>query len=347
MKKYIALTTLVISLGAGAQNIQLPAPNPERASISVTEALATRHSVREYSDAELSEQELSDLCWAACGVTRDANHRTAPTAMNRKEIRLYAFTAQGAYEYLAAENILAQVATGDHRALIANGQDFVAKAPVSLVMVIDFERFGKMDERSKMMGCVDAGNVSENINLYCQSVGLCTVPRATMDTEGIKKLLNLSDQQLPIMNNPVGKPVTDGKGKKRVYDEKIDPMTQIDNAIAEAKRSGKHVICQVGGNWCKWCLRFADFITTDKEIAEQIDANYVYIHVNYSNKSPKALLERLGNPGRFGYPVMVVLDTEGKILHTQDSSFLESGEGYSKKKVQRFLKTWAPSSLYK
>lgn len=57
-----------------------------------------------------------------------------------------------------------------------------------------------------MMGCVDAGNVSENINLYCQSVGLATVPRATHDTDGIRKLLALTDNQLPIMNNPVGWP---------------------------------------------------------------------------------------------------------------------------------------------
>jgi len=62
------------------------------------------------------------------------------------------------------------------------------------------------EEMAMQMGCVDAGNVSENINLYCQSVGLVTVPRATHDTEGIKKLLGFTDKQLPIMNNPVGYP---------------------------------------------------------------------------------------------------------------------------------------------
>lgn len=55
-----------------------------------------------------------------------------------------------------------------------------------------------------MMGCVDAGNVSENVNLYCQAVGLATVPRATHDKAGISKLLGFTDMQLPIMNNPVG-----------------------------------------------------------------------------------------------------------------------------------------------
>lgn len=71
-------------------------------------------------------------------------------------------------------------------------------------MVIDFELFGSQNDQALMMGCVDAGNVSENINLYCESVGLVTVPRATMDVAGIRKLLGLSDKQLPIMNNPVG-----------------------------------------------------------------------------------------------------------------------------------------------
>ena len=339
-----------LALGVSAQDINLPTPRTDRASMSVTAALATRHSVREYSPKALTEQELSDLCWAACGVTRDADHRTAPSAMNRKEIRLFAFTADGVYEYDVTSNVLAQKAAGDHRSLVAGtkafSQDFAATAPVSLVMVIDFDVFGSQDEKALLMGCVDAGNVSENINLYCQSVGLCTVPRATMDTEGIRTLLGLTEKQLPVMNNPVGRPaVSDTKNIKRVYDETLDPLKQIDEAVAKAKAEGKHVICQVGGNWCKWCLRFADFITKDAEIAQMVDENFVYIHVDYPEKPSDALRNRLGNAGRMGFPALVVLDNDGKILHQQDSSFLESGEGYDKKKVLRFFKNWTPKGL--
>lgn len=193
-------------LMANAQDIKLPAPDMTQKSMSVVDALATRHSVREYSNQELTNQEISNLCWAACGVSRDDAHRTAPTAMNRKEIRLFVFTAANVYEYIATENLLKQVATGDQRKLIAAGQAFAQTAPVSLLMVIDFDLFGGNNERSVMMGCVDAGNVSENINLYCQAVGMATVPRATHDTNGLKQLLNLSDNQMPIMNNPVGFP---------------------------------------------------------------------------------------------------------------------------------------------
>ena len=131
----------------------------------------------------------------------------------------------------------------------------------------------------------------------------------------------------------------------KVYDETIDPMEQIDKALVKAKVTDKYVICQVGGNWCKWCLRFAAFIKNDAEIAKVIEDNFVYEHVNYPRKGAAAdLLKRLGNPGRFGYPVFVVLDSNGTVIHIQDSSFLEEGvDGYDKKKVLRFLNAWTPT----
>ena len=138
---------------------------------------------------------------------------------------------------------------------------------------------------------------------------------------------------------------------KKVYDENINPLEQIDKAVAQAGDQGKFVICQVGGNWCPWCLRFADFITKDEDIAKVVDENFVYIHVNYNPRSSndeardKAMLKRLGNPGRFGYPVFVVLDAEGKVLHIQDSSFLEEDKGYNKEKVLRFFNGWTPKAV--
>ena len=209
------LLGLVLALFAStvmAQDTKLPEPDTQQQSMTVVEALKTRHSVRNFDPSkELTNQQLSNLCWAACGIVRDGSHRTAPTARNLQEIRLFAFTKAGVYEYDAKANTLARKADGDHRNLMAsNGtdggfaQNFVNDAPVTLLMVIDFEIFGSQNEGALMMGCVDAGNVSENINLYCQSVGLVTVPRATHDKDAIRTLLGLSDKQLPIMNNPVG-----------------------------------------------------------------------------------------------------------------------------------------------
>ena len=141
---------------------------------------------------------------------------------------------------------------------------------------------------------------------------------------------------------------------KKVYNENINPMEQIDNALVKAKTDGKYVVCQVGGNWCPWCLRFADFVEKDTAVNQMVNDNFVYLHVNYNPrqsaggdavKKAEALMKRLNNPQRFGFPVFIVLDTEGKVLHIQDSSFLEEGKGYDEKKVLRFLKNWTPKAV--
>ncbi len=127
----------------------------------------------------------------------------------------------------------------------------------------------------------------------------------------------------------------------KVYDESLDAMKQIAEATTLAKETGRYVMCQVGGNWCPWCLRFAQFATTDSVVAPLMKENFVYIHVNYSkdNKNLEAM-RFLGNPGRFGYPVFVVLNSEGKPIHIQESESLEEGKGYNSKKVEKFLRLW-------
>ncbi|MBQ8865419.1 MAG: thioredoxin family protein [Bacteroidaceae bacterium] len=141
---------------------------------------------------------------------------------------------------------------------------------------------------------------------------------------------------------------------KKVYDESINPLRQIDQAVGKAKSEGKFVVCQLGGNWCPWCLRFADFISSDTTISQVVEENFVYIHVNYNPRKQegeeklqqaKRVLQRLNNPARFGFPVFVVLDSEGKVLHIQDSSFLEEGKSYNREKVLRFLKNWTPKAV--
>lgn len=209
---FLVASLSVAALTTQAQDIKLPAPNLNKQTKSVMQTLASRHSVRQFSNKELSVQDISDLCWAACGTARGGKFRTAPTALNRQEIRLYVLTAKGAYEYDAKANVLQEKAKGDYRGMLASNnpqskgfnQEFVKQAPVCLVMVIDLDILGGTDERTLMMGCVDAGNVSENVNLYCEAAGLVTVPRATMDVKGLRQLLKLNEHQIPIMNNPVG-----------------------------------------------------------------------------------------------------------------------------------------------
>lgn len=136
--------------------------------------------------------------------------------------------------------------------------------------------------------------------------------------------------------------------QEKVYDESLNGMEQIDQAIAEAHESGRYILCQVGGNWCPWCLRFAEFATTDTAVAPLIQKEFIYIHVNYSkdNKNPEAM-EFLGNPARFGFPVFVILNDEGRPIHIQESASLEKDKSYDPKKVKNFLSLWTKEAVTK
>lgn len=201
-----AMTTTVLS----AENIKLPAPD-HSCSTSLDAALRQRRSVRDFDKSRmLPEKMLSNLLWAASGVNRpEDGRRTNPTALNKQEIDIYVFDASGVSRYNCADHSLTKVADGDHRSLVAGtkafSQDFVPDAPVSLVLVADLDKFdGGMSDRTMMMGMADAGIVSQNINLFCAANGLATVPRATMDADGIRTLLGLGAAQIPALNNPVG-----------------------------------------------------------------------------------------------------------------------------------------------
>ncbi len=203
----IALLGFSLSAIAMAQSkIQLPSPNMERQTASVMNAFMQRQSIRSYSQKMLSQQDLSDLLWAAQGKNRADGRLTAPTAMNRQEIRVYLFTQEGAYLYQPQTHTLEAVAEGDHRQLIAGRQAFAKEAPVSLLLVADMEKFGSNNEHARWMVGVDVGIVTQNIDLFCAAAGLCTVPRGTMEHKALKELLGLGENQEPVINNPVGYP---------------------------------------------------------------------------------------------------------------------------------------------
>jgi thioredoxin-related protein len=128
---------------------------------------------------------------------------------------------------------------------------------------------------------------------------------------------------------------------KKIYDPALDGMKQINDAITAAKKGNRHVLIQYGGNWCPWCLRFDAFTKADAEISKLIADNYIPVKVNYSPENYNYEVNVfLGNPVRFGFPVFIIVDGKGKVLHIQDSALLEEGEGYSQKKVAGFLKNW-------
>jgi thioredoxin-related protein len=135
--------------------------------------------------------------------------------------------------------------------------------------------------------------------------------------------------------------------KFKLYSPSENAAQKIEESVKQAKKEGKHVLIQIGGNWCIWCARFHDFITTDKSIDSLVQANYIVYHLNYSEENYNAkLLAKYGYPQRFGFPVFLILDGTGKLLHTQNSSYLEDGKkSYSRDNVIGFLKDWSPAAL--
>lgn len=117
-------------------------------------------------------------------------------------------------------------------------------------------------------------------------------------------------------------------------------------ALQRAKAEKKHVLIQVGGNWCVWCYRFNAFTHADTTISALLHDNYVVYHLNYSKENKNLdYLAELGYPQRFGFPVLLVLDASGKVLHTQDSGLLEKGNGYDRDRVIGLLQNWSPGAL--
>ncbi len=134
--------------------------------------------------------------------------------------------------------------------------------------------------------------------------------------------------------------------KPKIYHPEANAEAELKAAIQKAQASGKHVLVQVGGNWCSWCLLFHDKVQKNDTLNTYLNANYEVVHLNYSpeNKN-EAALERLEFPQRFGFPVFVVLDGKGKRLHTQNSAYLEEGKGHSTQAVLGFFKDWAPAAV--
>ncbi len=202
----IALCVSLVCTTASAQTTRLPVPNMKRRTLSVMETFQQRKSDRAFSDRSIDRQLLSDLLWCAQGKNREDGKLTTPTCMNWQEIKLYVFDNRGVSLYDPQTHSLTQVARGDNRKLVAGRQEWAATAPICIVLVDDLDKPKQYDERAREMTAVDVGICTQNICLACAAFGLSTVPRASMDREGIQRLLKLSENQLPIMNNPIGYP---------------------------------------------------------------------------------------------------------------------------------------------
>lgn len=202
MKRLFSITVLLfVFLNMNAQDIQLPKPKI-KGGMPLMEALNARHTSRDFSDKMLSNQQLSDLLWAANGVNRKDGKRTAPSARNCQEIDIYVYLSSGVYLYDAAANSLLLKKTGDFRKEAAM-QPFAQTAPVLLVFVADYEKMKGMDDEAKVFyGATDAGYVSQNVYLYCASEDMNTVVLGSIYRDKIKDLLGFNGKA--ILGQPIG-----------------------------------------------------------------------------------------------------------------------------------------------
>lgn len=208
MKKVIFnLCFIVLAISANAQTAKIIVLNPPDTNrgMPVMKALVHRASANKYDTNALKLQDISDLLWAANGINRKAmGKRTAPSAINAQDVDVYVFLKEGAYFYDANKSVLNLVGEGDNRILCAGKQEFKEMPPVFCVLVSDISRFSRGNDSTRLVWAAeDAGIVSQNISVFCASVGFATRPRATMDIPKIRDLLKLKNTQLPILNNPV------------------------------------------------------------------------------------------------------------------------------------------------
>ena len=126
------------------------------------------------------------------------------------------------------------------------------------------------------------------------------------------------------------------------YDPKRDAAADVELALAEARRAKKNVLLEVGGKWCVWCRIMDSYFEANPDVLKLREDNYVTVKVNFSpeNKN-EPLLSKYGEI--LGYPHIFVLDSEGKLLHSQSTGELEAGKSYNKELMVGFLKKWAPA----
>lgn len=135
-------------------------------------------------------------------------------------------------------------------------------------------------------------------------------------------------------------------GLERPYNPQEDAQAKLKQLIAQAQKENKNIMIQAGGNWCIWCLRFDHYWKTHEVLKQIVNQNYLYYHLNWSpeNKN-EAVFKKFGYPGKKnGYPVFIVLDKNGKLLHIQNSGVLEDGKSYQLDKVKAFFEKWTPKA---
>jgi nitroreductase len=200
--------------GASQSTLRLNAPSAlaldadfPPLSMALLDVLLRRRSCREFGERELRLSVLSRLLWAAFGINRPAvSGRTAPSAQNKQEMRVYVALASGLYLYNAHEHLLELTVAADLRAA-TGGQDFAAEVPVNLIYVADLDPVpGTSRVEQEFYAALDTGHISQNVYLFCAAEALATVSRGQIDRPALARVMQLQPGQQVILAQSVGYP---------------------------------------------------------------------------------------------------------------------------------------------
>jgi SagB-type dehydrogenase family enzyme len=194
------------------ETMELPKPRL-KSPTSVEQALLGRRSVRDYGKDPLTIEQISQLLWAAQGVTSEWGGRTAPSAGALYPLEMYLVAGDvkelepGLYQYDPGKHALSQRKAGDLRKEVTRAsldQDEISRAPATLIITAVYERtMRKYGERGVRYAYMEVGSVAENVYLQAESLALGTVFIGAFEDEEVKQVLGIEEEPLGIM--PVGK----------------------------------------------------------------------------------------------------------------------------------------------
>lgn len=193
----------------------LPGPRYD-SDTSVEEALLRRRSIRSYRDTPLTLAEVSQLLWAAQGVTEpNRGFRTAPSAGALYPLEVYLVAGDveelpsGVYKYLPREHRLVRVISGDLRGELSKaalGQPWVKEGAIVIVFSAVYERTTrKYGERGVRYVHMEVGHAAQNVYLQAVSLGLGTVVVGAFEDGEVKRILGMLGEEQPLYIMPVGK----------------------------------------------------------------------------------------------------------------------------------------------
>jgi SagB-type dehydrogenase family enzyme len=187
--------------------IQLPAPVSD-GGMSVEAALVKRESVRHFASLPLAPSLLSQILWAAQGITRDWGGRTAPSAGALYPLELYLALRDGFFRYIPRNHQLLRVSDHDFiddLAAVALGQQCMRESSAVIVITAVYERIEqKYGSRGERYVKVEAGHAAQNILLQAVSQGIGAVPVGAFYDDDVRKVLRLPSDHEPLYLIPLG-----------------------------------------------------------------------------------------------------------------------------------------------